>query len=32
MIDGEAKRMTDPAPQWSDSKDDADLKRRARWN
>jgi hypothetical protein len=32
MNDGEAKRMTDPAPQWSDSKDDADLKRRARWN
>ena len=25
----EAKRMTDPAPQWSDSKDVADLKRRA---
>ena len=21
MSDGEAKRMTDPAPQWSDSKD-----------
>jgi hypothetical protein len=29
MSDGEAKRMTDPAPQWSDSKDVAGLKRRA---
>ena len=28
MSDGEAKRMTDPAPQWSDSKDVAGLKRR----
>jgi hypothetical protein len=29
MSDGEAERMTDPAPQWSDSKDVAGLKRRA---
>jgi hypothetical protein len=29
MIDGEAKGMTDPAPQWPDSKDVAGLKRRA---
>jgi hypothetical protein len=29
MSEGEAKRMTDPAPQWSDSKDVAGLKRRA---
>jgi hypothetical protein len=28
MSDGEAKRMTDPAPHWSDSKDVAGLKRR----
>ena len=28
MSDGEAKRMTDPAPQWSDSKDVAGLKGR----
>ena len=29
MNDGEAKRMTDPAQQWPDSKDVAGLKRRA---
>src|ERR1700722_8577538 len=29
MNAGEAKRMTDPAPQWSDSKDVAGLKRHA---
>jgi len=28
MSDGEAKWMTDPAPQWSNSKDVAGLKRR----
>ena len=29
MSDGKSKRMTDPAPRWSDSKDVAGLKRLA---